>query len=126
MSTVPALIKRVVVVFNFVRVVPVLRQRAVDEVVLVALASHVPAEAQEGGDVDAVDVLRVAHVAAQVKLCQETLRRLLLVGEGWVEEGGERSGTTPVPLKCSPPINPHFNSAQHFSHSCCNTGNFLD
>lgn len=60
------------------RSVPVLGERFVDQLVLVALPGHVPSEAEERGDVDSVDVLRVLHVAAQIKLCQNRLPRLLL------------------------------------------------
>lgn len=61
---------------------PVPGQRVVEQLVLVALPRHVAAEAQEGGDVDPVDVLRVLHVAAQVELSQDALRRLLLDNTG--------------------------------------------
>lgn len=57
---------------------PVVRQRCVEDALVVALAGHVAAKAKEGGDVDAVHVLRVLHVAAQVELGQDALARLLL------------------------------------------------
>lgn len=61
---------------------PVLRQGGVEQLVLVAPPGHVAAVAQEGGDVDAVHVLRVLHVTTQVKLCQDALPRLLLEPAG--------------------------------------------
>lgn len=57
---------------------PVPGQRVVEQLVLVALPRHVAAEAQESGDVNPVDVLRVLHIAAQVELSQDALCRLLL------------------------------------------------
>lgn len=57
---------------------PALGHRLVDQLVLVALSGHVAPEAEERGDVDSVDVLRVLHVAAQVELGEDALRRLLL------------------------------------------------
>lgn len=58
--------------------VPVLGERLVDQLVLVALPGHVSSEAEEGGDVDSVHVLCVLHVAAQVELSQDAFPRLLL------------------------------------------------
>lgn len=58
--------------------VPVLGQRAVDQLVLVALPRHVSSEAEERGDVDSVNMFRVLDVAAQIKLCEDTLPCFLL------------------------------------------------
>lgn len=57
---------------------PVLGERLVDQLVLVALPGHVSPEAQERGDIDPVHVLRVLNVASQVKLSENALPRLLL------------------------------------------------
>ena len=59
--------------------VPVAGQRAVHHQVLVPLAGHVASEAQEGGDVDAIHVLGLVHITAQIELRQQTLPRLLLL-----------------------------------------------
>lgn len=57
---------------------PVLGQCVVDQLVLVALPGHVSSEAKERGDVDSVNMLCVLNITAQIKLCEDTLPRLLL------------------------------------------------
>lgn len=57
---------------------PALGQCAVEQPFLVALPGHVSSEAEEGGDVDAVHVLRVLHIAAQVELGEDALPCFLL------------------------------------------------
>lgn len=57
---------------------PVLGQCVVDQLVLVTLPGHVSSEAEERGDVDSVDMLCALNIAAQIKLCENTLPRLLL------------------------------------------------
>lgn len=50
--------------------IPVVHIGLVQHKLLIALSSKVASEAQEGVDVDAVDVAGVLHVTAQVELCQ--------------------------------------------------------
>ncbi|KAF3852772.1 hypothetical protein F7725_006127 [Dissostichus mawsoni] len=73
-----------------------------------ALSGHVSSEAQEGGDVDSVDVLRVFHVTAQVKLRQHTLPRLLL-NHKTLDDLSMRAGEQEVEIQRN---QPHAGGAQ--------------
>lgn len=58
--------------------VPVVHIGLVQHKLLVALPGKIAPEAQEGVDVDTVQVASVLHVTAQVEFCQQALSSLLL------------------------------------------------